>query len=131
MREIKFRAWDPEHEAMYSSEDAGLDWLFGLKRHGATVMQFTGLKDKNGTEIYEGDICRMVYEEDEGGGWHSDKKVRGRVYFDTHWGVKFDCRDGTQRTADAHWSDQQSAVRDYRNVEVIGNIYESPELLNV
>ncbi len=150
-REIKFRAWLKDRKVMaeYIShlkhapdcgvfeitvpfDESGLQTFRSLHSIDQfDLMQFTGLHDKNGKEIYEGDICRMVYEEDEGGGAVSLHKVRGKVYFDPHWGVKFDCRNHTQRTADTHWSDSESAVRDYRNVEIIGNIYENPELLGV
>jgi uncharacterized phage protein (TIGR01671 family) len=134
-REIKFRVWDSESKNWYDFEDGFLDYkemkngqyiAYSDLIEELVLMQYTGLKDKNGKEIYEGDIVRAVYEEDEGGGWHCDHKVRGKVYFDTHWGVKFDCRDATQRVAE-HW--ERIPHTDFRNVEVIGNVYENSDLL--
>lgn len=136
-REFKFRVWDGEkmtdkielHFAhglrLVSTSDLGFETIGDDK---CILMQYTGLKDRNGVEIYEGDILQGVYQESEGGGWYSEHNVRGKVYFDQYWGVKFDCRDHTQRTAE-YWKDISPTKRECRDVEVIGNIYENPELL--
>jgi uncharacterized phage protein (TIGR01671 family) len=139
MREIKFRAWDGE--VMSDPFTLG-DVSDGLVYQGCAafgyeafdivdkeIMQYTGIKDKNGKEIYEGDVIRLVYIHDEGGGWKSNSNEIGKVYFDTTWGVKFDCVDHTQRTADSHWKLKKSTFRDACDVEIIGNIYENPELI--
>ena len=61
-REIKFRAWDRQmtlwEELCEYPEAIGLALTGGLP--GSTLMQYTGLKDKNGVEIYEGDIIRCA-----------------------------------------------------------------------
>ncbi len=60
MREIKFRAWDTKPRPMMISPDSVMDfptYYFSKGNSNVTLMQYTGLKDKNGlTEIYEGDI---------------------------------------------------------------------------
>lgn len=67
MREIKFRAWNKEHKFLEDSPDTfkGKPLNYGIKllEQEWKVMQFTGLKDKNGKEIYESDL--ILYE-DEG-----------------------------------------------------------------
>lgn len=120
MREIKFRAWDENDGVMISWENLicnkseGDDYLMiGYKEniaitqydHDTILMQYTGLKDKNGVEIWEGDI------------------VRGRIY---HMFAEDDV------IFQIRWSDQDKGYGMHwypSEVEVIGNIFESPELL--
>ena len=119
MREIKFRVWDKERKIMEQVRD--LDFRYGeysviihepeyiKKLLNTELMQFTGLKDKNGKDVYEGDIIAHKNPEWLGG-------------FQQKWVIKF-----------KEFSDEYEDYIGYRilkeNEEVIGNIYENPELL--
>lgn len=75
-------------------------------------MQFTGLLDKNGTEIYEGDILLVQY--------YGDPKKVVVTYHETD--AEFFPLSSYDKSEDGYY---------YKNHEVIGNIYENPELLAV
>lgn len=116
-REIKFRAWD-----VRTNQFGDFD---GLVLYGPPAEQFTGLHDKHGKEIYEGDIIKNE--------WHS---IKGDFIGDV-WEVKF----GQYDDSDLEWGspaigfycessagEQQSplnlACDEEEGIEIIGNIHE-------
>lgn len=126
MREIKFRAWDAELKKMLpvnklhlniqkvESLDDSWDWY----KRDRPIMQYTGLKDKNGKEIYEGDRLKIVTYFDE----THEVVVReedGAFIIDTPYTEEHDCTV-------LGWHINNFGGH---TVEVIGNIYENPELI--
>jgi uncharacterized phage protein (TIGR01671 family) len=118
MSEIKYRAWRPanrmeKNAAMLSWEDlereVSLDWL--IRHQGNTgfeLMQYTGLKDKNGREIYEGDIITM--------------EPHSLPFEVKYYSGGFHMIEPHSRTTRHAGSPDSMPI-------VIGNIYENPELL--
>ena len=109
MREIKFRAWDKQNKRMLSWKEIQTiekDWSFRLVKVFSdkkyTLTQYTNLKDRNGNEIYEGDVVKtpigtgMVFE--RLGCWFVEH-LKELGYFPSH------------------------------ELEIVGNIYENPELV--
>jgi uncharacterized phage protein (TIGR01671 family) len=121
VRKIKFRAWnDISKEMLYHGKDIqGLIWWneFGEIQSlaKAELMQSTGLKDKNGKEIYEGDIIKSKISFEGKGIPHM-----GEVVYDKE----------LASFATKNLSGNTLICRQQLNTfEVIGNKYENPELI--
>lgn len=122
-REIKFRAWIPNTGWLAEGFSIAMDGTEWYDDDGHSwpisdleIMQFTGIKDKNGNEIYEGDILK---------------------YDDINWGYGGDYdkeNDGYLRVTvppiDEMLKDDNFEWFRLVFYEVIGNIYENAELLN-
>lgn len=80
-----------------------------------TLDQYTGLKDKNGKEIYEGDVVRIWADPKDYNGYKGHNYI-GVVEWD-EFILGFISSDG-------------HGLKDFEFIEIVGNIYENPELLN-
>lgn len=117
MKNIKFRAWDLNEKKIRVMGDNYVGDFDGFwswhSRYASELMQFTGLFDKNGKEIYEGDIVKA---------WVGDINkdiIREVEYLGSSFGI-WDEFNVFQNLDE--WADNA--------IEVIGNIYENPELRN-
>lgn len=131
MRAIKFRAWDHEHKYMLFNVQNAYDGM-GVNEPGGykgdwvsfddfmnnrqyTLMECTGVKDKNGAEIYEGDIVRAD-------NWRHIVISYGEQYHEEDWGGWFVYQGWNLELGSGYLDPVKWEL------EVIGNIYENPEL---
>lgn len=134
-RSLKLRAWDSLRDAMITSFDsidhpAGVQYNFHHGKDGLILMaqnrngewyptkllQFTGLLDKNGKEIYEGDILKFF------------DKIVAVVVFESFGGWCYKWVDPTYIRIRQY--NPEPFFRNISLFEVVGNIYQHPNLLN-
>lgn len=144
MREIKFQAWDNVNHKMYGvgeqedmyfyfdSSGIKAEWFFSSAGDSEILehliyRQYTGLKDKTGKEIYEGDICSVV-EVMESQGELSSKEYFTEIKWDE---ASFVVKSGHKDfdTFLSSWFECGGFRYPQIEFEIIGNIYENPELL--
>jgi uncharacterized phage protein (TIGR01671 family) len=145
MREIEFRGkrigtgeWvyggymkSPDHVSIWEGSESG--GHFGAHVHHKTVGQYTGLNDKNGVKIFEGDIVRILYPD-----WASKSSYDPRTIEqykidiakvgEVQYGV---CQFCINFGKDVAEYDNVGGfnVADHGYIEIIGNIHDNPELL--
>ncbi|WP_339245870.1 YopX family protein [Paenibacillus sp. FSL R10-2796] len=153
-REIKFRAWLKEEKRMldkvaltWPGSEMIIQWYDSLddyyagalsdcSERDAEVMQYTGLKDKNGREIYEGDIISEDYFSNVNPNDHSDDE-----YMDDtprKFIICYDSKQGRYKAVPPEMYQKNAGnggwtgydVRGYKS-DVIGSIFENPELIEV
>ena len=115
MREIKFKFWDTDNKEMSEVCKLGDD-LRWLHSDMHIPLQYTGLKDKNWAEIYEGDIVRATYPEE-------NMSCVAEVVWDS-WGAKFQLYD--YESMWDMWQDEGVS-----ELEIIGNIYEENKIITL
>ena len=134
MREIKFRAWDKSNrEMVFDGFDISPDGNIWINNFSVAdqfiLMQSTGLRDKNGSEIYDSDLVKIFcHPECEAAkcsiSWFND---RWWVLTDRNQkGIMEECKLPLGELVQS--IDQKG---EYSRVEIIGNIYENHELLNL
>ena len=125
MREIRFRAWDKTNKTFINWNGIKFSELNSFINDLYDLQQFTGLLDKNGKEIYEGDIMKYLVHYPIDFQETNPLKKHGRITGGVQWIKGWLWLDYNAEKDDGTLLYEKSA----EEWEVIGNIYENPELL--
>jgi uncharacterized phage protein (TIGR01671 family) len=116
MWDEKYNCWDKSSLLIYPDEE--------IKKQGRIIQWFTGLKDKYGKEIYEGDIIELhTAANDKAKGIKDNHCGLYEIYWDRCYKLK---------TIKPNWffiPNFESPAADYNIMKVVGNIFENQELL--
>lgn len=130
-KQIKFRAWDNKSQQMlFQNQQYGLEPQYKIQDDCWTrfwealyrcqeqfiLMQFTGLLDKNGKEIYEGDIVLLNH-------WKSSDLFNYKLPFIVEY------YEGEINFKQKEYNNFKGSLVGKIDIKIIGNIYENPELL--
>ena len=123
MRESKFRVWDEKYNCwdkssllIYPNEE--------IKKQGRIIQWFTGLKDKSGKEIYEGDIIELHTAANDKA---KDVKDNHCGLYEIYWDRKYKLKE-----IKPNWFFKviDDDCASFNIMKVVGNIFEHSELLN-
>lgn len=134
-RELRFRVWDKEYGDWILEDDIAISnggiliyghggiiggWHIPSDQDNLIIQQYTGLKDKNGKEIFEGDIIKEIWNENQPYGYNPDEiREEENIFIVKYSPPSFDFPKIRH---------EQIVIEDYSR-EIIGNIFENPELL--
>ncbi|WP_335931239.1 YopX family protein [Fusobacterium polymorphum] len=142
MREIKFRAWDKLNKEMFNVEIINFqerrvykDTVSYRKFEDIELIQYTELKDKNNKEIYEGDVVKLVHTgiEISADRLEDLKRFAGIIKYEN--GIFKIVKTEKSLIESKYFEMEQKKVSEIfiysklYDLEVVGNIYENPELL--
>lgn len=151
MRELKFRAWDDLNKKWFMDSPMGFDiigecvlfgewghffdeFLFGKNSKtpkDLIIEQYTGVKDNNGTEIYEGDIISWCTTREKGCYEGHDPKEKKEL-ITIEWISPVEWEDGGFMVTESFDLDQKNncwLCGAWQPIEIIGNIHDNPEIL--